>query len=81
MEPTDLLALQQDASGWLGASARGSVTQVAQRVLQRGLAESRARGGARVQDSMGCQGRLHIGEGILPMLLGAYLHPEWDHMS
>lgn len=81
MEPTDLLALQQDTSGWLGASARGSVTQVAQRVLQRGLAESRAQGEARVQDSMGCQGRLHIGEGILPILLGAYLHPEWDHMS
>lgn len=80
-EPADLLALWQDTSGWLGASARGSVTQVAQRVLQRGLAESRAQGGLGVQDSMGWQGWLHIGEGVLPIPLGAYPHPEWDRVS
>lgn len=64
-----------------GGPSRCSGTQVAPRVLQRGLAESRAQGGVGVQDSMGCWGLLHIGEGVLPILQGGYPHSEWDHMS
>lgn len=59
----------QDTSLWLRASGRYNVTLVALCVLQRGLAESRAQCGVGLKDS---QTQQHRGEGVLPILPGAY---------
>lgn len=57
-----------------GGSGRCNVTPVALSVPQRGWQGAQPRVG-RVQDS---QRQQHRGEGVLPMLLGAYPCPEQD---
>lgn len=54
---------------------------MAQRELQRGMAESRVQGGVGVRDSMAYQEQLHVEEGILPVLRGGYPHPDQNGTS